>query len=77
MPFDFDPETEFPRFFKDLEQGRQLICSHHLIEAAQERVAMRRYIRKHYPSLGVTARDMGTDELRQLVDDIAAIHGGI
>lgn len=70
-----DREDEFPNWAKTIHRGGLLCASGGVIEAAQDRVAMRRYIRRHFPSLGVSLRDMKGAELSQMVDEIRDIRG--
>lgn len=65
-----DRETLFPRWAKAVMRGEPLCCHAGAIEAAQDRVAMRRYIRRRVPALSRALRDMGESELSELVDNL-------
>lgn len=66
----------FPKFTDDCAKGRMLVCKVCQIKAAQDRVAMRRYIRKNYPLLSSAIRGMDERNLSNLIDEIRLIRGG-
>ena len=66
----YDPETAFPKFYADVMAGRALITRASVIEAAQRRVVLRRYIRKNYPAMRLAARNMGQADLAALVREL-------
>lgn len=73
--FSYDAEALFPGCHADIEAGRALCAPYHMIEAAQDRVALKRFIRKHYPSLGASIRDLPTPELLDMVNEIKELKG--
>ena len=68
--FQFDLERLFPNFCREVEIGRPLCAARVCIEAAQERVAMRRYLREHAKLTNETLRGMDTVGLRAAIREI-------
>lgn len=62
----------FPKFLDDIENGRPLVASIAAIEAAQERVTIRRRIRKARPDLGASLRGVDTYGLLFIESTISA-----
>lgn len=67
-----DREAMFPNYHADVMAGRALIMPGSVIEAAQDRVAMRRLLRPVLPS--VDLRRMGNEELSFLIDQLRGVH---
>ena len=70
----YDRESLFPKWYSDVTAGRALCCHGARIEAAQDRVAMRRYIRSRVPSLARILRDLDSDELAEMVDQLKEVY---
>ena len=68
-----DREAMFPRYHDDIENGRRLIMPAGCIEAAQDRVAMRRLLRPHLP--GVDLQGLDEVELSQIIDQMKEVFG--
>ena len=64
-----DREAMFPRYHADVIAGRPLVASGG--EYAQDRVAMRRLLRRHLPDTDL--RGMGTEELSCMIDQMQEV----
>ena len=62
----------FPKYHDDVENGRSLLVSACQHELAQDRVAMRRTIRKRYPELAraLNLRRMDSRELSAVINEL-------
>ena len=78
----YDREKMFPLFHAAIESGKPLLTSAGAHEAAQDRVAMRRFIRANAPcyihgALKRELREMGAHELNKLCESIISERGAL
>ena len=71
----YDRESMFPQWYSDVMTGRALCCDGARIEEAQDRVAMRRRIRRAFPQLARMVNKLTTDELGELIDQLQEVYG--
>ena len=68
-----DRESLFPKYHDDIENGRALVMPSACIEAAQDRVTMRRLLKRHMP--GVDLRGLDEVRLSQMIDQMKEVFG--
>ena len=68
----YDREEMFPRYHKAVQDGRALLMPAGEHEAAQDRVAMRRFIRSRFPDLAeaLPLNSMDDEALSKIINSL-------